>query len=326
MTHGSLFSGIGGADLAAQWAGWTNVFQVEIDPWCQQLLAKRFPETDKHLDVKQFDGTQYKGAVDVISGGFPCQPYSTAGKRLGKEDDRHLWPDMLRVIREVQPRYVVGENVRGLVTWNGGLVFDEVQADLEASGYEVLPFLLPACSINAPHRRDRIWFVAYANSHGQHQRNGQHEVEPSKGGEYAQRNVREGGSDGPNTHAESTRLEGARGQELQGRNDGLAGICENDGYATDTDSDFRRKRRMHQEQSQNAKSNLSTRNAPRDGRYTWHDFPSESPVCRTNDGLPKELDKHRVQRLKGLGNAWVPQLAYRIFQVINTYDANYEAT
>jgi DNA (cytosine-5)-methyltransferase 1 len=93
---------------------------------------------------------------------FPCQPYSAAGKRKGKDDERHLWPQMLRTIREISPRYIVGENVRGLVNWSGGLVFEEVQTDLELAGYEVMPFLLPACAVDAPHRRDRIFFIAHA--------------------------------------------------------------------------------------------------------------------------------------------------------------------
>lgn len=101
------------------------------------------------------------GGVDIISGGFPCQPFSHAGKRKGTDDERHLWPEMLRIIREVQPTWVVGENVSGIVNWDGGLVFEQVQADLETEGYEVTSFILPACAVNAPHRRDRVWFVAY---------------------------------------------------------------------------------------------------------------------------------------------------------------------
>lgn len=163
MTHGSLFSGIGGFDLAAEWMGWENVFHCEFNPWCRRVLHHYWPNAEAYADIKETDFTGWRGAVDVLSGGFPCQPYSTAGKRLGKEDDRHLWPEMLRAIREIAPRWVVGENVRGLVNWNGGLVFDEVQSDLEAAGYEVLPFLLPASGVGAPHQRYRIWFVAHAN-------------------------------------------------------------------------------------------------------------------------------------------------------------------
>jgi DNA (cytosine-5)-methyltransferase 1 len=164
MTHGSLFSGIGGFDLASEWMGWDNLFHCEWNEFGQKVLKHYWPEAELFIDIKKSNFTKYANKIDVLTGGFPCQPYSSAGKRLGKEDDRHLWPEMLRAIREIQPRYVVGENVSGLTNWNGGLVFDEVQADLEAEGYEVLPFLLPACAINAPHRRDRIWFIAYSIS------------------------------------------------------------------------------------------------------------------------------------------------------------------
>ena len=162
MKHLALFNGIGGFQLAASWVGWNNVAHVEIDSFCNRVVAYHFQQSQCFTDIKQFDGKPFRNTIDIISGGFPCQPYSAAGKRLGTADDRHLWPEMLRVISEIQPSWVVGENVRGLTNWNGGLVFDQVQADLEAEGYEVLPFLLPACAVNAPHRRDRIWFIAYS--------------------------------------------------------------------------------------------------------------------------------------------------------------------
>jgi DNA (cytosine-5)-methyltransferase 1 len=161
MTHGSLFSGIGGFDLAAEWMGWENIFHCEWNPFGQKVLKHYWPNAFSYENICTTDFTIHRGKVDIITGGFPCQPYSLAGKRLGKEDERHLWPEMLRTIREVQPRWVVGENVFGLVNWSGGLVFHEVQADLEAQGYEVQPYILPAVSVNAPHRRDRVWFVAF---------------------------------------------------------------------------------------------------------------------------------------------------------------------
>lgn len=162
FTHLGLFEGIGGFSLAARWMGWETTAWCELDKNCQRVLKYHFPNAIPHDDITKTDFTRYAGQIDILTGGFPCQPYSTAGKRLGKDDDRHLWPEMLRAIREIRPRWVVGENVRGLVSWNGGLVFNEVQADLEAEGYEVLPFILPACAVNAPHRRDRVWFIAYA--------------------------------------------------------------------------------------------------------------------------------------------------------------------
>jgi DNA (cytosine-5)-methyltransferase 1 len=162
MKHIGLFEGIGGFSLAAEMVGWETIAWCEINPFGQKVLGYHFPKAKKHYDIKTTDFSIYRGQCDILTGGFPCQPYSAAGKRLGTEDDRHLWPEMLRAVREIQPRYVVGENVRGLTNWNGGLVFDQVQSDLETEGYEVLPFLLPACAVNAPHRRDRIWFIAYS--------------------------------------------------------------------------------------------------------------------------------------------------------------------
>jgi DNA (cytosine-5)-methyltransferase 1 len=164
MTHGSLFSGIGGFDLAAEWMGWENIFHCEWNAFAQRVLKHYWPNAISYEDITKTDFTIHRGRIDILTGGFPCQPYSMAGKRLGKDDERHLWPEMLRAIREIQPRWVVGENVLGLVNWSGGLVFHEVQADLEAEGYEVQPYVLPACAVNAPHRRDRVWFVAYTNS------------------------------------------------------------------------------------------------------------------------------------------------------------------
>jgi DNA (cytosine-5)-methyltransferase 1 len=176
MLHISLFSGIGGFDLASEWMGWTNIVSCEINPFGRKVLAHYWPEAYHHDDIhtltyekineeltKRF-GSNWRTNDIILTGGFPCQPYSTAGKRLGKNDERHLWPQMLRVIQEVAPTYIVGENVRGIVNWNGGMVFDEVQADLEDAGYEVIPFIIPACAVNAPHRRDRVWFVAYCNN------------------------------------------------------------------------------------------------------------------------------------------------------------------
>lgn len=161
MTHGSSFSGIGGFDLAAEWVGWQNLFNCEIDPFCQTVLKHHFPDAEQFTDIRTADFAVYRGLIDVFTGGFPCQPFSTAGKQKGTEDDRYLWPEMLGVIRVVQPRWVVGENVYGIVSWSDGLVFEQVCADLEAEGYEVQPYVLPACGVGAPHQRYRTWFVAH---------------------------------------------------------------------------------------------------------------------------------------------------------------------
>jgi DNA (cytosine-5)-methyltransferase 1 len=163
MKHGSLFSGIGGFDLAAEWMGWENVFHCEWNPFGQKVLKHHFPNSISYNDITKTDFSIHRGNIDIITGGFPCQPYSTAGLRKGKADERHLFPEMLRAIKEIQPTWVIGENVRGLVSWGGGLVFHEVCNDLEREGYEVQPFLIPAASVNAPHKRERIWFIAYSD-------------------------------------------------------------------------------------------------------------------------------------------------------------------
>ncbi|MCP4595525.1 DNA cytosine methyltransferase, partial [Neptuniibacter sp.] len=160
MTHASLFSGIGGFDLAAEWSGFTNLFNCEWEEFPRKVLKHHFPNAEQYGDIHDFDATNYNGRIDILSGGFPCQPFSVAGKRKGSEDERHLWPEMLRVIGECKPRWVVGENVRGIVNWSNGLVFQEVCSDLEALGYSVQSFIIPACATGAPHRRDRVWIVA----------------------------------------------------------------------------------------------------------------------------------------------------------------------
>ncbi len=161
MTHVSLFSGIGGLDLAAEWAGFDTVLFCEKDPYCQKVLAKHWPGVPIIDDIRSVSRESIDGAIDVISGGFPCQPFSLAGKRGGTGDERYLWPEMLRVIHELRPRWVVAENVPGLLSIDGGLVFENVLVDLEREGYETLPLVYPAAGVGAPHKRDRVFMVAH---------------------------------------------------------------------------------------------------------------------------------------------------------------------
>lgn len=170
LKHASLFSGFGGFDLAAEWMGWENVFHCEWNEFLQRILNYYWKNAISYGDITRTNFIIHRGTIDVLTGGFPCQPFSLAGKRKGTEDERHLWPQMLRAIREIQPTYVVGENVYGIVNWDGGLVFDEVQTQLEAQGFEIIPVILPACAVNAPHRRDRVWFVAYSKNNGRRRR------------------------------------------------------------------------------------------------------------------------------------------------------------
>lgn len=166
MKHGSLFSGIGGFDLAAEWMGWENVFHCELSEINRRVLKYYWPNANSHEDIKTTDFSIYRGKIDILTGGFPCQPYSSAGSRRGKDDDRHLWPEMLRAIREIKPTWILGENVSGLLNWGKGIVFDEIQNDLETEGYQVQPCLLPALSVEADHIRERVWIVAYSGCLG----------------------------------------------------------------------------------------------------------------------------------------------------------------
>ncbi len=152
-----LFSGIGGFSLAASWAGVETVAFCEIDEFAKKVLRKNFPDTPIHNDIKELNGHDYAG-IDIITGGFPCQPFSTCGREKGVEDSRHLWPQMLRIISEARPTWVIAENVSGLVR----LGLDMVQHDLEAEGYASRALMVPACAKGAKHRRDRLWIIAYS--------------------------------------------------------------------------------------------------------------------------------------------------------------------
>lgn len=164
MRHGSLFSGIGGFDLAAQWMGWENVFHCEWNPFGQKVLKHYWPGAESFSDITKTDFTKYENAIDIISGGFPCQPFSNAGEKQGANDERYLWPEMLRAVREIKPRWIVGENVYGILTEKFGDVFEEICASLEAEGYEIQTVGIPATAINAAHERNRVWFIAHSNS------------------------------------------------------------------------------------------------------------------------------------------------------------------
>lgn len=168
----SLCAGIGGFDLAASWIGWEVVGQVEIDPFCQKVLAKHFPGVKRMSDVFEVQGDEF-GAVDLVCAGFPCQPYSHAGKRLGDKDDRAIWPEIFRIVRRAKPAWCVFENVTGIVT----MALDAVLSDLESEGYACQAVVIPACATNAPHRRDRVWIIAHSNlartAMGEHRGSGQ---------------------------------------------------------------------------------------------------------------------------------------------------------
>lgn len=268
--HASLFSGIGGAELAASWLGWDNVFHCEIQEFQRKILHYWFPNSISYEDITKTDFSQWRGKIDVLTGGFPCQPFSVAGKRKGAEDDRYFWTEMLRAIWEILPPWVVCENVAGLLSMvqpgqeiemgrtdnlfqedyiyrtEQQFTIDVICHDLECAGYKVQLVVIPACAVGAPHRRDRVWIVA---------------------------------------HSKSTRSE----------------------------------RELLEQQAKRKSDRQNSRIEQPDFR----NFPTQSPICRRDDGFPFGVanltipfPRWRAKSIEALGNAWVPQVAYEIFKVI----------
>lgn len=338
MTHASLFSGVGGFDLAAEWAGWTNMFNCEIDAFCRRVLAYHFPNAVQYEDIRTTDFTVWRGRIDVLTGGFPCQPFSVAGKRKGTDDDRYLWPEMLRAIREIRPRWVVGENVRGFVNWSEGMVLDTVFADLEALCYEVQPFILSACAVGAPHRRDRVWIVAHARRDG-----GSAETERQPGANAEDHEQPESLlGDGSFAHRADAGAEGLRERQEQADEHGAAAdaecfrsneVREDTSTGQPVGNGFECPRRQRSA-TDAARLGLSVPRKARDGRcgfanngrrHGWENFPTQPPVCGGDDGLPARLDgitfpSWRMQSIKAYGNAIVPQVFYQIAETINEYE------
>jgi len=292
MNHISLFSGIGGFDLASEWMGWNNIASCEINPFGRKVLNHYWPDALHHDDVHTFTKELLNEKIKdwnsndvILTGGFPCQPYSVAGKRKGTEDDRHLWPEMLRVIQEVQPRWIVGENVRGLVNWNGGMVFDEVQFNLETIGYEVQSFILPACSKNAPHRRNRLWIVAHTNGANK-------------------------GNDVGTNERTSRKIRGENAGNVSFEFSSVGNASNSDGVGQSG------KEHGKKESGFNGETSFS---------IGFENFPTKSPVCGGNDGISFELDgitfpKWRNESIKAYGNAVVPQVVFEIFKTIEKYE------
>lgn len=365
MIHISLFSGIGGFELAAEWAGWKNYASCEINPFGQQVLKYYWPDAYHHSDVKtltyellntqliQRFGTGWRNDDIIVTGGFPCQPYSQAGKRLGKADERHLWPEMLRIIREIKPTWVVGENVRGIINWSGGMVFDEVQSDLEALSYEVQPFLLPAAGVNAPHERYRTWFVAYSNntrtdnrmrnfSNGQEidegwEQQSQHKlrsVDVIKNPMQCGCLQRESKQEGTEIREQRDTCAGdSVGIRISERNVAytenirqktswttLYGRSGFENGNTRVTTNPMRNRQPGKEHGQTEPGQFTKAFIPND----WDNFPTQSPICSGNDGISNRLDgitfpKWRNESIKAYGNSVVPQLVFQIFKAINEF-------
>lgn len=281
--------------------GWENVFHCEWNEFGQRVLKYYWPEAISYADITKTDFSIHRGNIDIVSGGFPCQPYSTAGLRLGKNDERHLWPQMLRAVREIQPGYVVGENVRGLVNWNGGMVFDEVQTDLESEGYEVLPFLLPAAGQNAPHGRERIWFIARHPDRATSK--SPFDMEGKNGGAISEPKAK---GVFQSTHNIPVGFDSLPLEER-------------------INSDPMRIGQSGQGWTERQISSTPKGNWEASWSFPNDRWPTISPFCDGVDGLSVELDgitfrKWSEETIAGGGNAVVPQVVYQIFKAIEQYE------
>ena len=330
----SLFSGIGGIDLGLEATGYykTTLFS-EIDPFCQKILKKHWPNVPIIPDVRDINGKEIE--TDVLVGGFPCQPFSVAGKRKGKEDERHLWPEMFRIIKEARPSIVIGENVPGII--NTQMALGQCVSDLEGEGYKVQPVVLPACGVNAPHRRYRVFIIAMVDTDNlrlpQHsgeekeKQVGRTETPVMSGGSFMANSGRSewwqqpdslgGSSEGTEAVANSVSRNVETGRERQwkvrkghqgeGISDNVA--CGSEAAESknvaDSTSSQRHEHEIIKEYGEASSQEILGNGSGIPRECTW--WVSEPNVGRVVNGVP-----NRIQRIKALGNAVVPQLTYVI--------------
>jgi DNA (cytosine-5)-methyltransferase 1 len=345
-----LFSGIGGFSLAASWCGIETVCFVEIDPFCQTVLNKHWPSVPIINDIRGVTSEQIikitksfrcshrkdgkekseirrfgesisrnknwfcnESPIDILTGGFPCQPFSVAGKRKGTDDNRFLWPEMLRVIREIKPTWVIAENVGGILTIDNGMVFENCCTDLEKEGYEVQSLVIPACAVNAPHRRDRVWIIACNSKY-----DGRDGTKDRQGG-FEGSNRNEGRSNENGEFARPTLSRDIACSNPNRLNGDDAGFCsgeisqQQEAEICGCDASNAEIARQLPEQKFSRTGDESWCNI---GADCWNENWPEvaARLCRVDDGLPRKLD--RVNRLRALGNSIVPQVAYQIFRAI----------
>lgn len=343
---------IGGFDLAAGWAGFENIFHCEWNPFCRQVLKHHFPNSESYEDITKTDFTKWKGKIDILTGGFPCQPFSVAGSRKGAEDDRYLWPQMLRAIEEIRPSWVIGENVAGLLSMvfpgeeievgvyqdtqgenhteteiRERFIIDKICQDLEEIGYTVQPFIIPACAVGAPHRRDRIWFVAENTVSIRCDREIREKEscirrfgEPCTR-DYERIHSKENASNSILRRCDRRSEETIKRQEALHSGERI--FCKTERFSKGKnvtnaeDTIFKRKCKKEQRTIQ------SDGQSCRDIQSRWRNFPTQSPVCDRNDGLSDRLvgitfPQWRMKAIEAMGNAIVPQVAFEIFNAIKT--------
>ena len=410
LVHGSLFSGFDAPSVAASWMGWKNAFHCEINPFCNEILKYWFPNSEHYEDITKTDFSQWRGRIDILTGGFPCQPFSLAGQRKGADDNRYLWPHMLRAIREIRPAWVIGENVAGILTMvqpgketevgsqtslfgednrkrillRQEYVVETICKDLERERYSVQPLLIPACAVGAPHRRDRVWFVARlitdtaCRGSGGTPHESCCENERQNGYKTQQPFVR--GCVRASSHSDGERCNNRSdnwkerpicydqkrySEENQSeRTERKRRTCENGSVASDSQCSGSGQIQQKIQSKQSDGNSFDRNGSEWDVTYSdtprlsalrlpsntetegwkdengqplqsssnargtlltdwWQNFPTQSPVCRGNDGVPFNVDnltipftKWRQESIKGYGNAIVPQVILEIFKAI----------
>ena len=324
MNHLDLFSGIGGFSIGLEKVGFNTIAFCEKEDYCRMLLQKHWKGVKIYNDIKECKGKEIKetyGRVDILTGGFPCQPYSVAGKQKGTADDRYLWPEMFRVIKEVQPTFVIAENVRGIINIQDGMVFETVCSDLESEGFEIQTFIIPAAGVGAPHKRERVWIVGYSKHNGSLTtkiKRGDNKIndrteerknttlEPERTGrsrdnetmENTRRKLHERSSVGEKNEDEA-RKENANKFERSS--------SESASNVANTESEQSISKYYREQPGEtNEQKQIESR-----GSNSWTlreaSWLSEPNVGRVVNGLPG-----RAHRLRGLGNAIVPKIAEEI--------------
>lgn len=349
LVHGSLFSGFDAPSIAASWMGWKNAFHCEINPFCNEILKYWFPNSEHYEDITKTDFSQWKGRIDVLTGGFPCQPFSLAGQRKGADDNRYLWPHMLRAIREIRPAWVIGENVAGILTMvqpgketevgsqtslfgednrkrillRQEYVVETICKDLEREGYSVQPLLIPACAVGAPHRRDRVWVIAHRTDSRTEDVRREREDKVLSDGIAPDTNGYGYLSSGTCEESERCRCgndgESEKRKQSPEWSNGLHGFLRNASYPNDERLQRCSNNRKYPKEREKSNDQQSCRLLC----TNWEKFPTQSPVCRRNDGLPFDVGnltipftKWRQESVKGYGNAIVPQVILEIFKAI----------
>jgi DNA (cytosine-5)-methyltransferase 1 len=275
-----LFSGIGGFSLGLESTGFFETIGfVEKDKFCQKVLKKHWSNINIEEDIRNVKGEKYQ--ADVVTGGFPCQPFSVAGKRKSTADDRYLWDEMLRVIRETKPRWVIGENVEGIVNINEGMVLRQVLNDLENEGFKSQCIIIPASGIGAWHQRKRIWILAYSNNNGSYRSQGN----ATKQSSNEQKDRLSFGDDKNVSNTSNERLQRLNTEQLT------------------SEQEFRFTSSKDDEDTCNTQPGCQC-------KKTW--WQIESELCGVPNGVSYELDKDRSNRIKSLGNSIVPQIARQI--------------